>query len=412
MESAAFYDPKSLEKDQKRIFDICNGCRRCFNLCPSFEFLFNRIDKEDGEVDPLTPQDHQKVTDYCYYCKLCYNHCPYTPPHRFNLDFPLLMLRGKAIKGKEQRTKLRDRFLSDTDRLGKMMARFAPLINWSNQNRFIRSIMHHFPGIHKDRVLPPVQAQPFAKGLTGNTTVRPEKPRGKLALFHTCYVNYNDPGIGEDALAVFKKNDVEVLSPPQECCGMPFFDTGDLEAARAKARSNIAALGPALEAGYDIVSLMPSCSLMFKKEYTFLLGEEASLLSQRTFDVCEYLMRLHNTHGLSQDFKHPVGKIAYQIPCHLRDQNIGYKSRDLMCLIPQCEVEVIEKCSAHDGTWGIKTEYFEESLRTAQPLFKKINEAQADLIATDCPLSGSQIEQGTGHRPLHPIQILRKAYGI
>jgi Fe-S oxidoreductase len=412
MEETLFYDPKALRAEQLRVFDICNGCRRCFNLCPSFEILFNRIDAGDGELELLTPKDHREITDLCYYCKLCYNHCPYTPPHHFNLDFPRLMLRGKAVEGKEGRPLFRDRFLTDTDRVGKLSARFAPLINWGLKNRPIRLVLQRFFGIHKDRILPKVHAVPFEKWLARQAPARPEKPRGKIALFHTCAVNYNYPDIGKDAVAVLKKNEVEILSPPQVCCGMPFFDIGDLDAARSKARANLASLRPAIEAGYDIVPLMPTCSLMLKKEYPALLGEDARPLAERTFDVCEYLMRLHGERGLSLDFTRSVGKVAYQIPCHLRDQNIGYKSRDLMRLIPGSRIEVIERCSAHDGTWGIKTEYFEASMRTAKPLFREIETAGADLVSTDCPLAGNQIEQGCGVRPLHPIQVLRKAYGI
>ena len=415
MEDSVFYDPQALKKEAFRIFDICNGCRRCFNLCPSFEVLFNRIDEgesEGVEVDHLTDSDQGRITDLCYYCKLCYNHCPYTPPHHFDLDFPRLMLRGKAIKGRVGKTKFRDRFFSDTDRVGRLSARFAPLINWGNRTRWVRRLLHRFLGIHKDRILPPVQSVPFEKWSENRGDDKPESPRGRVALFHTCFVNYNDPDIGKDALAVLKKNGIEVISPQQQCCGMPFFDIGDLEAARTKARSNLAAFRPSIEAGCDIVALMPTCSLMLKKEYPFLLGEEARPLAERTFDVCEYLMRLHKEERLALDFRQPIGRIAYQIPCHLRDQNIGYKSRDLLQLIPETRVQVIERCSAHDGTWGIKTEYFESSLRTARPLFRDIEESGADAVATDCPLAGNQIEQGTGRRPLHPIQLLRKAYGI
>ncbi|HET6369614.1 MAG TPA: heterodisulfide reductase-related iron-sulfur binding cluster, partial [Nitrospiria bacterium] len=310
------------------------------------------------------------------------------------------------------KTSFRDRFFSDTDRVGRLSARFAPLINWGNRTRWVRRLLHRFLGIHKDRILPPVQSVPFEKWSENRGDDKPESPRGRVALFHTCFVNYNDPDIGKDALAVLKKNGIEVISPQQQCCGMPFFDIGDLEAARTKARSNLAAFRPSIEAGCDIVALMPTCSLMLKKEYPFLLGEEARPLAERTFDVCEYLMRLHKEERLALDFRQPIGRIAYQIPCHLRDQNIGYKSRDLLQLIPETRVQVIERCSAHDGTWGIKTEYFESSLRTARPLFRDIEESGADAVATDCPLAGNQIEQGTGRRPLHPIQLLRKAYGI
>lgn len=408
----AFYDSKALEKEQLRIFDICNGCRRCFNLCPSFEVLFDRIDQEDGELDRLRSEDGRRITDLCYYCKLCYNHCPYTPPHHFQLDFPRLMLRGKAVHGRERRPRLRDRLLANTDRWGRLSSRLAWLMNWALRSRPIRGWLHRLFGIHRSRLLPAVSSQSFDRWIQR----QPRGPAGetgrKVILFHTCYVNYNDPQIGKDAYAVLRKNGVEVLSPRQQCCGMPFFETGDLESARAKAEANVKSLRPHLDSGYEVVALMPTCSLMFKKEYPFLLGEAADPLSSRTLDICEYLMRQHDRGQLATDFRQSMGRIAYQIPCHLRDQNIGYRSRDLMRLIPETQVEVIERCSAHDGSWGVKTEHYDASLKTALPLLREMKETRAELFSTDCPLAGLQIEEGTGRRPLHPIQVFRKAYGI
>lgn len=408
-------NPPSLDREFARVADICNGCRRCFNLCPSFEQLFNRIDDRTGEADSLNPKDQQEITDLCYYCKLCYNHCPYTPPHHFNLDFPRLMLLGKAERLKTTPPFFRDRLLADTDRVGRLGRWLAPLFNWANGNRLIRRLLHAVVGIHRDRILPKIYKETFiawrskTRGLANRPALNSER---KVALFHTCYVNYNDPEIGKASVQVLLKNNIEVSTPDQLCCGMPYFDIGDLESARRKARYNLASLQKSVDAGYDIVAPMPTCSLMLKKEYPALLGEEARLVAEHTFDLCEYLMRLNSSGNLNKEFKHQIGKISYQIPCHLRDQNIGYKSRDLMKLIPGTTVEVIEKCSAHDGTWGIKKEYFEDSLRMAKPLFKTIQEGEAGVIATDCPLAGMQILQGTGRESLHPIQILKKAYGL
>lgn len=403
---------RTLDQEFARVADICNGCRRCFNLCPSFDQMFIRIDDRTGEADSLAKKDQDEITDLCYYCKLCYNHCPYTPPHHFNLDFPRLMLLGKAERAKTRRPTFRDRILVDTDWVGRWGRRLAPLLNWANSVRAVRLLIHRWLGIHQDRILPKIATETFTEWRAKNKRSDGPSAGKKVALFHTCYVDYNTPEIGKASVQVLEKNNVEVMTPQQLCCGMPYFDVGDIESARKKARFNIRSLEEAIRAGYDIVAPMPTCSLMLKKEYPALLGEEAKMVSEHTFDLCEYLMRLNGEGKLNKEFKNPVGKISYQIPCHLRDQNIGYKSRDLMKLIPGATVDVIEKCSAHDGTWGIKTEFFEESMKTAKPLFRAIEEGNPDLIATDCPLAGMQILQGTGKEPLHPIEILKKAYGL
>ncbi|MFY9268829.1 MAG: anaerobic glycerol-3-phosphate dehydrogenase subunit C [Candidatus Manganitrophaceae bacterium] len=403
---------RSLQQEFARVADICNGCRRCFNLCPSFEQMFIRIDDRTGEADSLTRKDQDEITDLCYYCKLCYNHCPYTPPHHFNLDFPRLMLLGKAEMAQTRPLPLRDRILVDTDWVGRWGRRLAPLLNWANSIKAIRNLIDRWFGVHRERILPQMAKETFIEWRAKQPPPKASPAGKKVALFHTCYVNYNAPEIGKATIQVLEKNKIEVFTPEQLCCGMPYFDTGDLESARKKARFNLQSLQKAVDAGYEIVAPMPTCSLMLKKEYPALLGEEAKEVAARTFDLCEYLMRLHGEGKLDKGFKQPVGRIAYQVPCHLRDQNIGYKSRDLMKLIPGTTVDVIERCSAHDGTWGIKSEFFEASMKTAQPLFRAIQEGNPDVVATDCPLAGMQIVQGTGRTPLHPIEILKKAYGL
>lgn len=194
---------------------------------------------------------------------------------------------------------------------------------------------------------------------------------------------------------------------------MPYFDTGDLEAVRQKAVSNIKKLLPLVEAGYKIVAPMPTCSLMLKKEYLDLVPtEEARKVAANTYDLCEYLMSLEKEGRLNKDFVSSPGKVAYQVACHLRDQNIGYKSRDLMKLIPGTTVEVIDRCTGHDGTFGVKQEYYELSLKVGRKAFSAVEQAKPDRITSDCPLSGLALTQSTEKKSLHPIQILQEAYGL
>lgn len=415
LDNKSFWDQSEVEAELKRIFDICNGCRRCYNLCPSFNDLFARLDKEsvDGDAEKLSSGDFRSVTDLCYQCKLCFNHCPYTPPHRWDVDFPRLMFRSKAVQVKREGQSLQDRFLGQTDLIGRLGTFFAPLMNWANRNPLNRWLMEKILGIHRERILPNYAAETFCQWFEKRSTKTLSEDGKKVALFYTCSVNFNEPRIGRAVVKVLEKNGIQVACPQQRCCGMPFLDGGDVEATKNNARANVDSLHTLVKQGYDVVVPGPTCSYMLKREYPMLLkGSSVQQVAARTFDICEYLMSLHSEGRLNTDFARPIGQVAYQIPCHLRAQNIGYKSRDLMELIPGTKVHLIEKCSAIDGTWGLKQQYFDLSLRVAEPLLREIRERRPNFVVSDCSLAGLQIEQGTGKKSLHPIQLLQMAYGL
>jgi Fe-S oxidoreductase len=414
-DSELFWQESQVEGELKRVFDICNGCRRCYNLCPSFNDLFDRLDHEsvDGEAEKLGTGDLRSVTDLCYQCKLCFNHCPYTPPHRWELDFPRLMMRSKAVQTKREGRSLQDRFLGQVDLIGRFGSFFAPLVNWANRNSLNRWIMEKFLGIHRDRLLPPYASETFRLWFDKRARSGVMENGNRAALFYTCSVNYNEPAVGKACVKVLEKNGVRVACPEQRCCGMPFLDGGDIESTIHSARANIDSLHALVKEGYDVVVPGPTCSYMLKREYPMLLKDEATQeVAGKTFDICEYLMALHKEGKLDTGFVKGAGRVAYQIPCHLRAQNIGYKSRDLMELIPDTTVHLIEKCSAIDGTWGLKEKYFDLSLRVAKPLLEEIENIRPALMVSDCSLAGLQIQQGTGQKPLHPIQVLQTAYGL
>lgn len=414
-ESSEFWDQSQVDAELKRVFDICNGCRRCYNLCPSFNDLFVRLDQDsiDGESELLGSADFKSVTDLCYQCKLCFNHCPYTPPHRWDLDFPRLMLRSKAVQVRREGRSLQDRFLGHVDTIGRWSSLFAPLVNWANRNRLHRWLLEKLIGLHRDRVLPRYSAQTFRRWYDEREPKGPESGKKKVALFYTCSVNFNEPEVGRACVQVLEKNGIEVQCPQQHCCGMPFLDGGDIEATQKNARMNVEALHTWVKKGYDVVAPGPTCSYMLKREYPMLLQDRATQeVAARTYDICEYLMARHGENELDTRFVRGVGRIAYQMPCHLRAQNIGYKSRDLMQLIPDTTVQVIEKCSAIDGTWGLKRQYFDLSLKVAEPLLREISESKPDLTVSDCSLAGLQMQQGTGIKPIHPVQVLQLAYGL
>jgi len=413
--STEFWDRQALDAEQRRVFDICNGCRRCALLCPSFKDLLQSLDRDevDGEAERLTAADLGRVVDFCYQCKLCYNHCPYTPPHRWAVDFPRLMLRARAVQAKEKGVTRQDRFLGNTALVGTLGSLTAPLSNWANALPVHRAFMEAVVGIHKDRNLPRFHRETFSKWFAKHAGRVPD-PVTRVALFSTCPVEYNNPAVGRATVRVLERNRIDVAMPPQRCCGMPYLDGGAVDEARAQIDDNVRTLTAAVREGREIVVPGPTCSYMLKHEYPWLASdtEGAKLVALNTRDLFEYLARLHAEGRLDTTFQKNPGKIAYHLPCHLKAQNMGTKSADLLRLIPGAQVEVIERCSGVDGTWGFKKEYYELSLKVAKPLFDDIEAARPDRIASDCPLAALQIAQGTGEKPHHPIQILAEAYGL
>lgn len=412
-------DSKQLEKETLRIYEVCDGCRRCFNLCPSFNTLLGRIDAYEGDVAGLTPADHHQIVDECYYCKLCFNHCPYTPPHHYEIDFPHLMVARKKHHAAEHGVRLRDRLLIMTDMIGRLGSATAAITNRLLENRLVRGLLERVMGIHRDRRLLHFSGETFprwfgrrAKRATADPPVR------KVALFASCLVNFQATDVGKATVQVLEKNGVQVVLPDQRCCGMPSFDIGDTQAIQQAIRSNVSSLYQWVLKGYDVVVPTASCSLMLKREYPELhRDEQTRQVAERTFDVCEYLMAMKKAGQLTSDFTKKPGRVVYQIPCHLRDQNIGFKSKELM----ECagaQVELIEQCSGHDGAWSAKTEFFSLSMKIAGKAIRAIEQTPADLVASDCPLAGLQLEQAgasahaRGKAVLHPIQIVRDAYGL
>jgi Fe-S oxidoreductase len=412
-------DSKQLEMETLRIYEVCDGCRRCFNLCPSFNTLLDRIDVCEGDVAKLTPADHHRVVDECYYCKLCFNHCPYTPPHHYEIDFPHLMVVWKKHLAAERGVRWRDRLLIMTDVIGRLGSATASITNSLLGDRLVRSLLERVMGIHRERRLLHFSRETFPRWFGRRTrTATADPPIRKVALFASCLVNFQATDVGKATVQVLEKNGVQVVVPEQRCCGMPSFDIGDTQAIQQAARSNVASLYPLVADGYDVVVPTASCSLMLKREYPELSRDEKTKrVAERTFDVCEYLMAMKKTGQLATDFTQNPGRVAYQIPCHLRDQNIGFKSRELM----ECagaQVEVIEQCSGHDGAWSAKTEFFQLSMKIAGKVMRAIEHTPADLVASDCPLAGLQLDQAGasahagGKNVQHPIQIVRDAYGL
>jgi len=429
-QDARFNDPAALEKELERVFDICHGCRRCFNLCNSFPTLFELIDEsKTGELDGVDKKAYSQVVDNCYLCDMCYmTKCPYVPPHPWNVDFPHLMLRAKAVKYRSGATSWRDKVLSSTDLVGKLagIPVIAEAVNAINRSPIGRKVLDAALGVHPDAPVPVYKSitlrKQVGKQLGKQRDAAPAAQaagatRGKVTLFATCYVNRNEPQIGLDLKRVFEHNGIEIALAEQEsCCGMPNLELGDLQAVADSKARNVPHLKDMIERGYDIVAPIPSCVLMFKQELPLMFPDDKDIakIKQRFFDPFEYLAARHKAGLLRTDFARPLGKIAYHVACHLRVQNIGLKTRDVLQLIPGTTVEPIERCSGHNGTYGVKREFRDISMKIGKPVVQRVQASAADFYASDCPMAGHQIESGmaNGSRPTHPMTLLRMAYGL
>ncbi|MFA7503577.1 MAG: heterodisulfide reductase-related iron-sulfur binding cluster [Burkholderiaceae bacterium] len=428
----SYYDERACQDEMERVFDICHGCRRCVSLCNAFPTLFDLVDEsETMEVDGVDREDYWKVVDQCYLCDVCYmTKCPYVPPHPWNVDFPHLMLRGKAIRfraGNPRR--FRDGVLSSTDRNGRLAS--IPIVvhavNAANRTPLLRKALEGSLGVHRDAWLPEFaspsfRSRPPARGATIEARDGARTP-GKVAIFTTCYVNYNEPGIGRDLAAVLEHNGIPwILAEKEYCCGMPKLELGDLESvARLKAK-NIPRLARLARDGHAILAPIPSCALMFKQELPLMFPEDQEVLAVRDalFDPFEYFVARHKDGLLRTDFSRELGKVSYHVACHLRVQNIGQKTRELLQLVPATEISTIERCSGHAGTWGVKKEFHETAMKIGRPVFRAAGKHPAggepDWVASDCQLAGHHIAQGldgkADDRLAHPLTLLRMAYGL
>ncbi len=419
-----FYDEEAALKEMERTFDICHGCRRCFNLCNAFPYLFDKVDESPtAELDGVPKKVFWEVVDQCYLCDMCFmTKCPYVPPHQFNLDFPHLMLRAKAIQFKQGKPKFRDKLLTSTDALGKLASIpvVVQMVNVVNKTPAARKLMGKVLGVHPERKLPEYTSAKFRNRARPDDTLpckNGKRTPGKVAIFSTCYVNYNEPGIGHDLLAILKHNEIPaVLVQGEACCGMPKLELGDLDTVQKLKEKNLPSLVQLARDGYAILTPVPSCTLMFKQELPLMFPEDADLkmVSESMWDPFEYLA-LRNADGLlKKDFKQSLGKVSYHVPCHLRVQNIGARTRELLQLVPDTKVNMVERCAGHDGTWGVKNEYFEMSMKIGKPVFKAMAQSEPDYVSSDCPIAGRHILQGMGTDTAkqHPISLLRIAYGL
>jgi glycerol-3-phosphate dehydrogenase subunit C len=412
---AKYWDRAGLAKEIDRVYDICVGCRLCFNLCGSFPAMFDAADAKDQDVRNLNAAEKDRIVDLCYDCKLCYLRCPYTPRdgHEFQLDFPRLMLRARAVKARADGIGMREKLLGNPNLLGRIGSMTPRLANWGCRQPAQRVIiMEKLLGIARDKRLPDFAHQTFEKWLKRNPLPHaPSEPAAKVILFYTCYSNYYGPEPAQAAIKVLARNRCALACPAQQCCGMPALDGGDVAFAQKQARANVAAMLPLVRQGYRIAAINPTCSLTMRQEYPDLLGTgEAREMAAAVVDTHEVLYQLRRKGAMDRNFRSTPKSVAYHLPCHLKAQNIGLRSRDLIRSIPGTEVTTVDACTAHDGTWAMKREYFALSMKLGEKAFAGMRDAGAKVAASDCQLAALQIEQATGIRPLHPIEVLARAY--
>jgi glycerol-3-phosphate dehydrogenase subunit C len=423
--SPDFLDETALFKELERVYDICHGCRRCVSLCTAFPKLFDLIDESPTlEMDGVPKARYWEVIDRCYLCDLCFmTKCPYVPPHAWNVDFPHLQLRAKAFKFKRDGATFRDKVLTSTTAVGKLatIPVVVQAVNAANKSKPARVLLEHVLGVHRDRELPEYDGDRFRATAKPNATFAvqdgPSAP-GKVALFATCYVNYNEPGLGHDLLAVLAHNGIPaVIVEHETCCGMPKLELGDLETVERYKNENIPPLARLAREGYALLTAVPSCTLMYKQELPLMFPDDADVkrVAAAMFDPFEYLSLRRKDGLLLTDFKQPLGRVSYHVPCHLRVQNMGLKTREILASIPGTTVTTVERCAGHDGTWGVKKEYFEQSMKIGRPVFRAMADAAPDYVSSDCAIAARHIRQGMDDAPgtkRHPLTLLRLAYGV
>ena len=424
-----YYDEAALMKEMERIFDICHGCRRCVSLCGAFPTLFDLVDESKTmEVDGVAKADYWKVVDQCYLCDVCYmTKCPYVPPHPWNVDFPHLMLRGKAYRFRNGGISLRDRILTSTDRVGKLatIPVVVKAVNAANRNAAARALIEKTLRVSARTELPPYAGKRFRDDVSPSLAWPVRKGArtpGKVAIFSTCYVNYNEPSIGHDLIKLLEHNRIPYTLVAQEaCCGMPKLELGDFERVEASKDVNIPPLAALARAGYAILTPVPSCTLMFKQELPLLFPEDPdiALVRDAMFDPFEYFVARDKDGLLEKDFKRPLGQVSYHIPCHSRVQNIGQRTREALEWIPGTTVNTVERCSGHDGTWGVKREFYADSMKIGRPVFNRMADPAPDYVSSDCPIAQRRIVEGIAQgdeaaklRKAHPLTLLRMAYGL
>ena len=422
-----FLNPEKLDSEMRRVFDICHGCRRCFNLCDSFPKLFDMIDESKNEdVESLSSEQFEPVVDACTLCDMCFmTKCPYVPPHDFDLDFPHLMLRYRAAQKKLNKLPFVPAQLAQIDRNAKIGIMLSSLINWATsiKNKLLRKILELVAGIDMKVNLPVYNSETFTKYFKKNqdpiNDKAPSKNR-KVVIYSTCFVNFNKKATGVAALKVLKKNGVEVQEAYPGCCGMPFLEQADLPKVVEQAKNVSKDLLKWVDKGYQIITLTASCGLMLKFEWPLLLSKDENIkkLSKNVSDIDEYIVDIAQKEGLAEGLQEIDGGVTVHNACRARAQNMGIKSRDMLKFIPNIKMDVVERCAGHGGTFGVMKDTHALAVKVGRPTARQIKNKKNKYMASDCPLAAKHLKQLeidtniVNDEALHPIELMAKSYKL
>ncbi len=423
---AAYLEEADVRNELSRVFDVCDGCRRCTELCGVFPTLFELLEQRgDGDAGRLTPAEQDSIIDQCLHCKLCAVGCPYAPGRDdAAVDIPRTRVRAMAMRAASDRSASRPRRGSvavRVGRLGSMGAGVSAVVNriaGAPAGSLTRRALARTTGISARRLLPRLAPHRFSAWFRGRLRVTVERPQATVSVFPGCLVEYHEPAIGQALVKVYERNGVQCELTGAGCCGAPWLHAGEMERFLGAAARNIEVLAAEIGEGRDVVVAQPTCSYVLRREYPrYLPGPDAELLAANAYDATEYLMLLHEGDDTVLDTNFDPGfgddppTIVYHAPCHVQAQEIGLRSRDLLGLTG-ARVAVVRACSGTDGGWGLQTANEDAALAAAAELAERITAAGGDSIVGDCHLANTAIVEQTGRHVGHPLQILCRAYGI
>ncbi len=417
-----YYDARDLEAELRRTFQICHECRMCVSYCGSFPELFARVDRDIDSgaaegAERIDDADIKKVSDACWQCKLCYIKCPYTADDGAAelLDFPRLMAREKAARAARDGVTLVDRVLGEPQLIGQLgSGRLAPVTNLIQRSQLLRKVQEKLTGVSAEFPLPPLAPEPFPAWFAKHEPEPGAGQAGTVVLFATCYGNFNTPSVPRAAVRVLEHAGYAVELVGETCCGMPNLDGGDVARFVAKVEGNVAALLPKVEAGALVLVPQPTCAYTMKREWHEYVPTDATKkVASAVRDLMGFVESLRKQGALPVESAGSLGRVSYHAACHLRAQKIGFPAaRVLGRALPDTHVQIVQECSAVDGTWGMKAEHYETGRRYAEKLVTAVGEAEPDLIATDCGLSALRLARETGREVVHPIEALARAFGL
>ena len=391
--------------------DHCVKCTICESHCP-----FSAVTPLFPGPKYVGPQAERyrqagvsmdASVDYCSGCGICTQVCPH------DVKIAEINSQARARLWEERGIPLRNQLIARPSVLGRLGTPVAPLANWALRDPLVRAIAQRLAGIHHKAPMPMFAGRTFQRWARNHRSPTTDR---SVVYFHACGTNYYEPGVGEIVVSVLEHNGYHVVVPPQDCCGLPLQSNGDFDGARRYNERLVANLAPYARDGLPIVSNSTSCGLMLKREAREILGvedDDLKAVSEATYDLCEFLLLLHEQGELRTDFRPLPLTVPYHAPCQQRGHGIGKPALDLLALIPELNViELDADCCGIAGTYGLKKEKYGISMAVGEPLFRDVKDAGADLAACDSETCRWQIVHGTGIGAVHPVELLYRAYGL